>query len=181
VKFKFSEKKFTELVLYIAARCEKRARFGATKLNKILFYADFMAVEQRGRPITGASYQRLRHGPAPKALKPITEEMRRKGSFAWQETPLGPRAAEKRPIALRPPDLRIFDADEISLVDMAIEALIEQTAAEVSESSHRFPGWALARDQEEIPYATVLLSPGPIELSPGEMQWARSEVAEFTP
>jgi len=38
-----NDRKFQELLLYVAARCEGAPTFGATKLNKILFFADFLA------------------------------------------------------------------------------------------------------------------------------------------
>ena len=50
------DKKLKELVLYIAQKSEDDPSFGATKLNKILFAADFYFFGQTGRSITGASY-----------------------------------------------------------------------------------------------------------------------------
>ena len=32
------------------------SKFGATKLNKILWWSDFLACAQRGKPITGIEY-----------------------------------------------------------------------------------------------------------------------------
>jgi hypothetical protein len=63
------EARLRELILYIAARCERDPRFGATKLNKILLFADFLAYFRRRRPITGVEYMRLPNGPAPRRLK----------------------------------------------------------------------------------------------------------------
>jgi len=35
------ERKFKELILYVADKCSDDPDFGAVKLNKILFYSDF--------------------------------------------------------------------------------------------------------------------------------------------
>lgn len=35
-----SEQKLTQLVLYVAERCEKHDLFGMVKLNKVLFFSD---------------------------------------------------------------------------------------------------------------------------------------------
>ena len=61
----FKEEKFGNLILYVAERSEHDDRFGAVKLNKIMYYADFTAYWKLGRPITGATYQRLDEGPLP--------------------------------------------------------------------------------------------------------------------
>src|SRR4051794_11181803 len=69
------DRKFRELVLYLAERSEGDKHFGATKLNKLLFYADFVYYLYFGNSITGHTYQKLEHGPAPRALKPIVAAM----------------------------------------------------------------------------------------------------------
>lgn len=65
------DKKLAEAILYISKKSEGDESFGATKLNKLLFYSDFMAFGKLGEPITGQDYQKLEHGPAPRHLLPI--------------------------------------------------------------------------------------------------------------
>ncbi|MDH5642316.1 MAG: Panacea domain-containing protein, partial [Nitrospira sp.] len=67
--------KFKELILYVASQCEQDTYWNSTKLNKILFYSDFLAYKVNGQSITGADYFALERGPAPKALVPIREGM----------------------------------------------------------------------------------------------------------
>jgi hypothetical protein len=40
---------------------------------------------------------------------------------------------------------------------MKIKELAPLTATQVSEDSHKHPGWALTQDREEIPYAAALV------------------------
>jgi hypothetical protein len=151
-----SAEKFRELLLYVATRSEGDPHFGATKLNKILFYADFWAYKKLGKPITGQPYQRLGRGPAPKKLLPVTRKMEKAGDCAWVvRDHFG--LPQKRLVALRAPDLSRFSGEEISIVDSVLRELEPFNATEVSELSHRFLGWQLARDKEEIPYSTVFL------------------------
>src|SRR5438067_13073106 len=74
----FDEQKFRELILYFAQKSADDPAFGAVKLNKLLFYADFVSFAKRGKAITGATYFRLPHGPAPRQLLPITKKMDRR-------------------------------------------------------------------------------------------------------
>ncbi len=74
MKHSYDERKFTELLLYVATRLQGDRSGGATKLNKILFFADFAHV-RRGAPITGAEYQKLEHGPAARRLRPVRDRL----------------------------------------------------------------------------------------------------------
>jgi hypothetical protein len=157
----FEEQKFKELLLYVAGKCAQDPKFGATKLNKILFFSDFLAYAELGKPITGATYQRLDRGPAPRQLLPILRAMNMaeeaklvaRGVFKYQQ---------QRLIALRPPNLNVFSSSEIALIDSIIETFRDANAAETSLVSHlQSRGWQLARPGEEIPYCTAFLSCDP--------------------
>ena len=64
----FDSAKFRELILHISGHSESDPGFGATKLNKLLFYIDFDSYRLLGTPITGATYRHLDEGPAPRQL-----------------------------------------------------------------------------------------------------------------
>ena len=70
-----SERRFRELLLYICEKSATDPKFGATKLNKILYFSDFLAFARYGKPITGFEYQRERNGPVPKRLVSIRNQM----------------------------------------------------------------------------------------------------------
>ena len=61
-----SHNKFREPLLYVAHKSERDPSFGATKLNKLLFIADFLSYAKAGKSITGQPYVKLKNGPAPK-------------------------------------------------------------------------------------------------------------------
>lgn len=48
---------------------------GATKLNTVLYFAEFAQMRKYGRPITGVPYQKLPNGPAPRRLRPIRRQL----------------------------------------------------------------------------------------------------------
>jgi antitoxin SocA-like protein len=157
-----NDKRFKELVLYVSQKCANDPTFGATKLNKILFYADFLAYANLGEPITGFEYQKLRWGPAPRRLIPVQAEMIERGELVLQPVHLLGGKIQKRTINLRNPDLSVFKAEEIALVDEVIEALQSARAEAVSELSHRLVGWKVVQEGESIPYNTIFLSDEPL-------------------
>lgn len=155
------ESKLRELVLYISAECQGDPRFGATKLNKILWWSDFLAFATLHKPITGVEYMRLGKGPVPKRLKPIREAMQKSRELAVSAVPTRGGKTQQRTVALRSANLTKFNADEIALVDHVIRALWRKTAKGVSTLSHG-KAWEVAADRASIPYEAVFLSDAPI-------------------
>lgn len=152
------ERKLAELILYVAARLVDDPKGGATKINKVLFAAEFAHTRLHGAPITGVTYQKLKHGPAPRRLVPIRDELVRNGSAERRRDyylgyPLD------RLVPLRDADTTLFTDDEIKIVDQAITALWSKTAVEASELSHRELGWRMVDMGEDIPYEAAYLAP----------------------
>lgn len=158
--FRFSnadDARLRELILYVAAECETDQKFGATKLNKILWWADFLAYAQRGKPITGVEYMRLGNGPAPRRLMIVREAMQRDRDIIVRQVATHGGRVQHRVVPLRSADLTQFSAEEIDLVQHVIQALWRRTAKGVSTLSHG-KAWEVAEDHGPIPYEAVFLS-----------------------
>ncbi|MBD0319096.1 MAG: SocA family protein [Gemmatimonadetes bacterium] len=149
--------KLAELILYISDRHETDELFGSVRLAKTLFYADFLYYAKHGRSITEERYIRMKNGPVPDALLETRDRLQHKGELVMKERFVR-GYKQKRPIAIREPDLSEFSAEEIAMVDYVLSKLEGQTATAVSELSHRFEAWQLAADGEEIPYQTAFIS-----------------------
>jgi len=157
-QFEFNALKFKELVLYLAERSGADPGFASTKLNKLLFFCDFEAYRLLGHPITGATYQKLKWGPAAREFLPMQDEL-----LWWEDARVERR--ERGPytqlvtIALRSADPEIFPADEREIIDRVIEALQPLDARGASELSHEHSaGWNLMAEGEPIPYESALIS-----------------------
>jgi len=149
--------KMKELILYVCKQLENDPKFGATKLNKILFFCDFLAYLELGQAITGVAYQKLEHGPAPVCLLPLRAEMVNKGVVAPQQTKYMGNP-QNRLIALRDAELSVFNSKEVALIDSVICWAKDYNGKEISDLSHKFSGWKLANLQEEIPYQVALVA-----------------------
>jgi hypothetical protein len=154
------DQRLTEMILYVSDKCSTDPTFGATKLNKILFFADFHAYHRRGHSITGSEYMRLGRGPAPRRLRPIRDQMIENKVLAIHRRKVFD-LEQHRTVPLREPDLTSFSADDIAVVDEVIEILWGKTAEEVSEMSHGI-AWRAARDEQSIPYQAAYLSNEPL-------------------
>jgi hypothetical protein len=151
-----NDAKLKELILFVASRSQDDPRFGSTKLNKLLFFADFLAYVKLGKAITNHPYMRLPNGPAPKAMVPIVKQMVRAQSLAIQDRDHYGKT-QKVPIALREADLSLFSSAEIAVVTDVLDACRKKNAKGISSLSHKFAGWKLAKDRETIPYEVALV------------------------
>lgn len=148
--------RFRELIVYVCDKCASDPGFGATKLNKVLYHADFRAFERFGVPLTGMAYQKLPFGPAPRALLPVVRELAEEGALteaAAQDEPF----EQKRTRALRKAFTDHFSGDELALVDEVIEDCWGKTATAVSDESHGV-AWKARNMRDLIPYEAVFLS-----------------------
>ncbi len=152
------EQKLKELIVYISTKCSSDGKYSKTKLNKILFYSDFLFYLKKQKAITGASYRHLPYGPVPDDIEKLLKNM--KGTdIAIAVTNAGPYLQNKI-VALREPDLSLFDADMIAHVDSVIDAVCNKrslSATNLSDMTHQTMGWLVTSDGEEIPYQTVFI------------------------
>ncbi len=151
------EEKLADLILYVAERIRDDPTGGATKINKILYFAEFAHVRSTGVPISGVPYQKLPRGPAPRRLKPIRDQMITRGDAELVIDDYFGRELH-RLVPLRKVDPTRFTDSERRAVDQAIERLRAMAAEDVSDLSHRDMAWQLAEEGEDIPFAAAYLA-----------------------
>lgn len=163
-KFNFSLERFKELIVYVVDRCQDDPAFGAVKLNKILYYADFDAYRLLGKPISGATYRKLQAGPAPKELLMARDELVAERRLRIESRPYFNRTQRRLVLEERESaNPETFSVQEREIIDSVIVFLWPMSAREASDYSHREPGWALAGEREVIPYQSAFLSAGPMD------------------
>jgi uncharacterized phage-associated protein len=164
-----------ELMLYVAQKCSDDPSFGATKLNKILYFSDFVSYLNDGQPVTGAEYMAQQHGPVPRRLIPVRQELEQSGDAVVEKRT---RLAHEqhRLVPMRDPDLSLFTAREIAIVDEIIDRLRGRPAWQVSLLSHGI-AWNIADEGESIPYQAAFLSSDP--LSPEDIARAQELINEY--
>jgi hypothetical protein len=158
------------LVLYISLRSEGDPFFGLTKLYKLLFYSDFLAYRRLGHSITGQTYRALPFGPVPDKMDRFLKHLVRANDIVIRDEDFYDRP-QKRPLALRGPEISEFQSDELALIDSLLDRFKQSSASQISAASHQFLGWQVAKQGEAIPYAVALLDRG--ELTEREQVHAR--------
>lgn len=170
-----SRERLRELTLFISERCQNDGSFGATELNKVLFYADFLSFAKYGESITGISYNKLPHGPVPTAAATVRSDMEAEDEAFTTKQGYSPYQTH-RLIPRREANLDLFKARDIALVDGVIEALANLSGKRVSELSHG-RAWRSVADFERIPYEAAFVDD--TSLTEADLAAAHEMIDEF--
>jgi uncharacterized phage-associated protein len=149
----FDRELFDELVHYIAWRMRDEPRFGRTKIAKTMFFADFTAYAEEGKPLTGARYFHWPKGPFTPELYRTEERLVARGVASLEEPEFEGDEAKLRAPSFAPARTTAFHR---AYLDIKMDEIAEQgTARAVSDKSHEHPGWRVTTDRQEIPYSAV--------------------------
>ena len=135
-----SQSKIKNILLYFI---DKLGGVFTTKMNKLLFYADFCSYKRRGVGMTGLSYKAIQYGPVPEkwnvvygSVEDIDFEI---VSFASGDS--GEKLTSKMA-----PDLTAFSPEELTILDEIIYKFGNKTANQLSELSHKEDAWIKFKD-----------------------------------
>lgn len=150
--------KLMELMLYVAARMERDQHVGRgrIKLAKLLWRSDFAAFWKLGAPITESGYHADRLGPVPRGELLASRDLEAGGRLEW----INEWDRQQIPVARDEPDLSLFTAEQIALVDDQLDRYRLVSGAVMVAEAHEFPGWVYAwnggrGDRAPIPFESV--------------------------
>ncbi len=133
----FDQNKLLNLILYF---CRGEGVF-KTKLNKLLFYADFAHFKKNDVSITGARYVRLSYGPVPEDFGFFYELLFKRGDIFIEEVVFNDDVSGDRFVTLREPELSLFDDGELDTVTYVKEHFKNATSKAMVELSHEEQGY----------------------------------------
>lgn len=153
---KFDLKKFTSMVLFFVNKVPELTK---TKLNKLMFYADFKHFKDHTVSISGASYAQLPHGPVPDHYSLLYASMENVNLI--NEIPTGSQKYQWQYYkAVQPVDETIFNKDELATLTETVQRFGDLSANAISDLSHTEKAWLENETGHQISYeyATKLSS-----------------------
>jgi len=110
-----------------------------TKMNKLLFYTDFLSYKQRGVGMSGLAYKAIQYGPVPsqwnlvyESIDDVNEEI-----IAFTSGNSGAKLCSEIE-----PDLSAFTQEEIEILETVFKKFKNASANDVSKVSHQEEAWA---------------------------------------
>jgi putative zinc finger/helix-turn-helix YgiT family protein len=112
-----------------------------TKLNKLLFYADFKHFKDYAVSITGARYARIPFGPAPDRYALYFAALLENGVIDVKEYPYSEEIIGEEFISVKEPDLSLFSDSELKILATVKEYFKDFTAKKITDFSHDEKGY----------------------------------------
>lgn len=130
-----------------------------TKMNKLLFYADFLCFRELGVSMSGARYKAIPYGPVPDKFQTLFENLAETGVIDLVYIPMDNGGRKEKLIGRedRPFNLNLFTETEISFLEQIVARFIDTSPSDIVEISHKEIGW-LANEAAKnfIPYDYAL-------------------------
>lgn len=124
------------ILLYIIENCEE---VFYTKMNKILFYVDFLAYSKRGMAITGLSYRALDYGPVPERWDRIYSQY---DEIIQTPRLIGEREGTELKATVKA-NRNLLTSFELEILDKVCSRFATTSSAEISRISHEEDAWLL--------------------------------------
>jgi transcriptional regulator with XRE-family HTH domain len=112
-----------------------------TKMNKLLFYADFLHYSRTGFSITGLTYIAITHGPVPKNYGGIYDRLFESGFVALEEVDFNDFTGEKFTNQDGEPDMELFTPTERKAIIDVEQQLGKLKTNQIVDISHDEFAW----------------------------------------
>jgi uncharacterized phage-associated protein len=150
--------KLQQAILYFLYHCDDRY-LGKTKLMKLLYFLDFDYYQQHRESVTGARYERFRHGPvAPEAMHEF-QAMEWAGMLEIEHITTS-RGTQHHPRPLAPFDASLFTDAELEQLDAVALRWKGIATDDIVAATHAETPWQSAKPGQTISFATALLRNG---------------------
>ena len=143
--------KFKNMILYLVNRLGSVLE---TKLNKLLWYCDFLLFKETSVSITGTQYIRLPLGPVPDNYERIIGIMQ-PDLLNMDEIPFNTKEGivlGKQFTTLVEPDESIFSKQEIKVMSFIADTFRNDTSTSIKNKSHQETAYLKCEDGDIISY-----------------------------
>jgi putative zinc finger/helix-turn-helix YgiT family protein len=128
--------KARQMILYFAKRCMPFT----TKMNKLLFYSDFLHFSKCGYAISGISYQAIQRGPVPYRYNSLYENASDSDLITIEDVYFDDKAGEKF-VTDKEFNVNVFSKEEIQTLDLVFERFKDVKTKDIVDISHEEPAW----------------------------------------
>jgi DNA-binding transcriptional regulator YiaG len=134
-----SLERLTEMIVFFTEQMQPFK----TKMNKLLFYADFRHYQLYGVSISGARYRAVTWGPVPKQFDALFDHVSRKEEveFVQHELPDGNLAGQFKPKEPRSFREILFAETELAVLREVAQRFAKDDAKRIIATSHEEEAW----------------------------------------
>ena len=153
---KLNERAYKSAVLYFIKYCNNRY-LHATKLNKLLYYFDFVYFRDHKKSVTGDIYIHQGYGPVPSRIDEVLANLKQEGLIdaeaisnnEMEMINFTPKAGSKF-------DESIFSDDQKKLLKQICDEFVNWSTEKIVAQTHLEAPWFYSKPYEVVDYAYAL-------------------------
>lgn len=145
-----NEAKYKNAILYFIKYCNNQY-LGDTKLNKLLYYLDFINYRDRKESVTGDFYIHNHYGPTPAHLSNILSEMVETNEIKAVKKTFGESHTTSF-IGKGNLDESVFSEDEKKLLKSICGEFLDWSTGKIVEQTHLESPWFYSKPFERVDY-----------------------------
>jgi transcriptional regulator with XRE-family HTH domain len=149
-----NKEKFKEVLLYILSKIGAKPTVGETVIYKHLYFIDFDYYEKFEEQLIGATYIKNHYGPTPVEFQSIVDRMITDKEIELVKSQHF-QYPQKKYLPCREPDLSLFNANELQMINEVLNKLSNMNAHSISEYSHQDVPWIVTPLNHKIDYEAV--------------------------
>lgn len=140
--------KFTEMVVFFSEQVQPFK----TKMNKLLFYADFLMFKQSCFSISGVRYKAIDMGPVPHNFQSVFEFLANEGEIdiCYTQFPQGYTGEQFKARSDRPFNADLFSEAELEVLERISSVFKSTSTNNIIELSHSEEAWKKSEKDKSI-------------------------------
>jgi uncharacterized phage-associated protein len=142
--------KYKNAILYFSKYCNNQY-LGVTKLNKLLYYLDFISYRDRKTLVTNDVYVHKEYGPVPARVDDVLGELRESGDLDIRNIPYGD-GYKAEFVVKTDPDLSVFNNDEKVLLTKICKEFALWSTSKIVNQTHLEAPWFFSDPYEKVDY-----------------------------
>ncbi|MBQ0077229.1 MAG: DUF4065 domain-containing protein [Bacteroidales bacterium] len=146
----YSATSLTRLKAILLTVLQECGEVFCTKMNKLLFYIDFLSYRQRGMAMTGLAYHAYEFGPVPDRWDKVYSEFE---EIRQKSVPIGEYEGTVL-VSDSKPDDSVLSRSEKEIINTVCSLFKYTTSRDITAISHEEPAWQAHQEaRSEIPYS----------------------------
>ncbi len=145
-----NKNKYGNAILFFVKYCNNQY-LGATKLNKLLYYLDFISFRDRGKPVTNDVYIHKQYGPVPSEVDEVLTELHSAGSLGVERILYKDSDTFKYETKISP-DEKVFDAYEKKLLESICNEFSLWSTEKIVGQTHLEAPWFYSKPLEKVDF-----------------------------
>jgi len=150
-KMEIHQEKYLNSILYFIKYCNNEY-LGNTKLNKLLYYLDFISYRDRDKSVTGDQYIHNQYGPVPEMMDLMLANLHQNGYVKVERLPYRDNGIFKFEL-VNEPDQTVFDAYEKKILSKIAKEFFLWSTDKIVGQTHLEAPWFYSKPYEKVDFA----------------------------